>query len=222
VADQDHDEQLERDLDQALAEARRLDLTLRNGVARAIAHRTEIQLLLERAVEDAARARADAVADLRREAAAADAQEAARWRRSAEAAALRLAPAESLVESLRTQYASAVDTVERARLQVDEHATRVRAVSARRTELLGQLAAARAQDALARTLEDVDAPLDTAGPSLEELDERIRERIALTAARAEVDAGGPDDVLRELEASSAAREAQSRLDALRRENGLGS
>ena len=124
------------------------------------------------------------------------------------------------MESLRTQYASAVDVVERARALVDEHATRVRTVSARRTELLGQLAAARAQDALARTLEDVDAPIDTAGPSLEELDERIRERIALTAARAEVDAGGPDDVLRELEASTAAREAQSRLDALRRETGL--
>ena len=55
---------------------------------------------------------------------------------------------------------------------------------------------------------------------LEELDERIRERIALTAARAEVEAGGPEDTLRELEASSASRAAQSRLDELRRESGL--
>ena len=220
MTESDQDEELERDLDRALAEARRLDLTLRNGVARAIAHRTEIQLLLERAADDAARARADAVGALRREAAATDAGETARWRREAETAALRLAPAESLVEGLRGQYAGAVEAVERARAQVDEHAARVRAVSARRTELLGQLAAARAYDELARTLEDVDKPLDTGGPTLEDLDERIRERIALTAARAEVDAGGPEDILRELETSSAARQAQSRLDELRRESGL--
>jgi phage shock protein A len=210
----------ELELERALAEARRFDLALRNAVARAIAHRTEIELLLERAVDDAARARAEAVDGLRQEDAASDPEAAARARGAAERAALRLRPAEDLVEALKAQYATAVTQVERARTQVDEHAAQVERMSARRTELLGQLAGARLQEELARTMRDVGEPIDTAGPTLDELEERIRQRTALVEASAEVDAGSPTSAVRELEASAAARAARERLLRLRHEVGL--
>ena len=210
----------ELELERALAEARRFDLALRNAVARAIAHRTEIELLLERAADDAARARADAIDALRHEDAASDAATAARARGRAEAAALRLRPAEALVEALKVQYATAVAQVERARAQVDEHAARVQEIAARRSELLGQLAGARLQEELARTMRDVGEPVDTAGPTLDEVEERIRERAALAQAEVELASGSPVAALRELEESAATQSARSRLQELRREAGL--
>jgi phage shock protein A len=209
----------ELELERALAEARRFDLALRNAVARAIAHRTEIELLLERAAEDAARARADAIEALRHEDAADDAVAASGARRRAEAAALRLRPAEALVEALKGQYATAVAQVERARGQVDDHAAQVQRIAARRSELLGQLAGARLDEDLARTMRDVGEPVDTSGPTLDEVEERIRDRAALAQAEVEL-AAGPAGAVRELEASSAAQAARSRLEELRREAGL--
>jgi phage shock protein A len=213
-------DQDELELERALAEARRFDLALRNAVARAIAHRTELELLLERAVEDAARARADAIDALRREDAAGEPETATRARRAAESAALRLGPAERLVEALKSQYATAVGQVEQARAQVDEHAMQVERVSARRAELLGQLAGARVQEELARTLRNVGEPMDTSGPTLDELEDRIRERTALAQAEVEVEAGSPSAAIRDLEASSGTQAARARLAALRREVGL--
>ena len=47
-------------IEQAMADARKQDLELRNQAARVIAHRTELQMKLDRAIDDAAEARAQA------------------------------------------------------------------------------------------------------------------------------------------------------------------
>jgi phage shock protein A len=213
---EDRDARLE--IDAALSQARRRDLELRNAVARAIARRTEIQMLLERAEGDAAGAREDAIAALQHQDAATDAGEAQRWQRAAEDAALRLTPAEALVESLRSQYATAAGGVEQARGQVEEHERQLEGLMARRAELGSRLAAAGVQDELSQML-GRGAPADP-GPTLAELDERIRDRLDLAAARAEVDAGVSVDDQKVLEQGAAATEARARLDQLRRERGI--
>ena len=47
-------------IEQAMAEARKQDLELRNQAARVIAHRTELQMKLDRAIDESAEARAQA------------------------------------------------------------------------------------------------------------------------------------------------------------------
>jgi phage shock protein A len=215
-ASEDRDAQLE--IERALSEARRHDLDLRNAVARGIARRTEIQVLLEQAEGTAGTAREEAIDALRRHDAATDPAEAQRWQRAAEQAALRLTPAEALVESLRGQHATAVDAVEQARGQVEEHERQLDGLMARRAELRSRLAAAGVQDELSETLGR--GASDRPGRSLAELDELIADRIDLAAARAEVDAGLSVDDQKTLEQGAAASEARARLDQLRRESGI--
>ena len=76
------------------------------------------------------------------------------------------------------------------------------------------------QEELARTLRDVGEPMDTSGPTLDELEDRIRERAALAQAEVEVETGSPSAAIRDLEASSGTQAARARLLVLRREVGL--
>ena len=133
-------------IEQAMSEARKQDLELRNQAARVIAHRTELQMKLDRAIDDAADARAQAGQALKMAdgaSTAGDAAEVDKWTRTAQALAMKLETSEQLVDGLKSQYATATEQAELAKEQVNANALRLQELSAKRMELLGKLEQAR-------------------------------------------------------------------------------
>ena len=128
-------------LEQAVSEARRQDVELRTQAARVIALRTEIELRLDRAVDDREKLHDHAAAALREADAAArrgDAATAEKMTRGARAAAVRLEVADATVEGLKLQYVAAREQAEQAKLAVEENALELERLSARRLELVEQ------------------------------------------------------------------------------------
>jgi phage shock protein A len=210
-------------LEQALSEARRADQDLRNQAARVIAHRTEVQMKLDRAVDDAARAKEQTVQALRNADAAqtaGDAGEVERWNRTAQALALRLESAETLVETLKDQYRAAQQQSDVAKQHVDDNALELERLAAKRLELLGKLEQAKLQEQVNRTLQTLHRPVDAGAPSLSEIEEKIERRMALASATAELEAGSVEGAQRDVERSIAQTAAQARIASLRAELGL--
>jgi len=177
-------------IEQAMSEARKQDLELRNQAARVIAHRTELQMKLDRAIDDAADARAQAGQALKMAdgaSTAGDAAEVDKWNRTAQALAMKLETSEQLVDGLKTQYATATEQAELAKEQVNANALRLQELSAKRMELLGKLEQARMQEQVNQTLEQLSKPMEsTAGPTLGEIEDKINRRMANASARAEL------------------------------------
>jgi phage shock protein A len=211
-------------IEQAMSEARKQDLELRNQAARVIAHRTELQMKLDRAIDDAADARAQAGQALKMAdgaVSAGDAAEVDKWNRTAQALAMKLETSEQLVDGLKTQYATATEQAELAKEQVNANALRLQELSAKRMELLGKLEQARMQEQVNQTLEQLSKPMETnAGPTLGEIEDKINRRMANASARAELESASIEGAQRDVERSLQQASAQARLDKLREELGL--
>lgn len=211
-------------IEQAVADARRQDLELRNQAARVIAHRSEVQMRLDRAVEDAAKAKEQAAQALRNAQQSQEAGHAAdadRWTRAAQALVMRLESTESLVESLKAQYGTATEQAELAKTQVNDNALRLEQLTSKRMELVGKLQQAKMQEEVNRTMATLNRPVDTSGPSLTEIEDKINRRMALASATSELEAGGVAGAQADVERSVQELGAQRRLDALRAELGIG-
>jgi phage shock protein A len=211
-------------IEQAMSEARKQDLELRNQAARVIAHRTELQMKLDRAIDDAADARAQAGQALKMAdgaATAGDAAEVDKWNRTAQALAMKLETSEQLVDGLKTQYATATEQAELAKEQVNSNALRLQELSAKRMELLGKLEQAKMQEQVNQTLEQLSKPMESnAGPTLSEIEDKINRRMANASAHAELESASIEGAQRDVERSLAQASAQARLDKLREELGL--
>jgi phage shock protein A len=211
-------------IEQSVAEARRQDLELRSQAARVIAHRSEVQMRLDRAVEESAKAKEQAGQALRNaEAASAkgDTAEAERWMRAAQSLAMRLESSESLVESLKGQYRVAMEQAQGAKAQVDDNAMRLEGLVSRRMELMGKLQQAKMQEEVNKTLEALHRPMEATGPSFEQIEDKINRRMALASATSELESTGLSGAQMDVERSVQEMGAQKRLDALRQELGLG-
>jgi phage shock protein A len=211
-------------IEQAMAEARKQDLELRNQAARVIAHRTELQMKLDRAIDESAEARAQAGQALKNAdsaTTAGDSVEIDKWTRTAQALAMKLETTETLVEGLKTQYSTATQQAELAKEQVNANALRLQELSAKRMELLGKLEQAKMQEQVNQTLEQLSKPMESsAGPTLKEIEDKINRRMAGASARAELESSSIEGAQRDVERSLAQASAQVRLDKLREELGL--
>jgi phage shock protein A len=211
-------------IEQAMAEARKQDLELRNQAARVIAHRTELQMKLDRAIDESAEARAQAGQALKNAdsaTTAGDSVEIDKWTRTAQALAMKLETTETLVEGLKTQYSTATQQAELAKEQVNANALRLQELSTKRMELLGKLEQAKMQEQVNQTLEQLSKPMESnAGPTLKEIEDKINRRMAGASARAELESSSIEGAQRDVERSLAQASAQVRLDKLREELGL--
>jgi phage shock protein A len=211
-------------IEQAMQESRKQDLQLRNQAARVIAHRTELQMRLDRAADDSAQARSQAAQALKMADDATRQNDAAsvdKWTRAAQALALRLHSGEEMVESLKGQYQTATQQAELAKQQVNDNAMRLSELSAKRMELVGKLEQAKMQEQVNRTMEQLSQPLDTSGPSIGEIENKINLRMASASARAELDSASIEGAQQDVERSMAQAQAQARLESLREELGIG-
>jgi phage shock protein A len=210
-------------IEQAVDDARRQDAEFRMQAARVIANRTEVQMQLDKAVDRAATLKEHAGHTLREADAAAragDGPAVEKWTRQAQTIALQLESAESLVETLKTQYRAATEQAEIAKEQVNQNALRLEELTARRLELLGKLEQAKMQERVNATLATLSRPIDTGGPTLGEIEDKIDRRMALASAHAELADASVTSSQIEIERSMRELAANQRLAELRQELGL--
>ena len=188
-------------IEQMIGDARRQDQELRTQAARVIAHRNEVQLKLDRAVEDAAKAKAQAGQALRNADAATqkgDAAEAEKWTNLAQSLAMKLQSSESMVESLKQQYGAASQQSDLAKREVDQNALRLEQLSAKRMELLGKLEQAKMQEQVNQTLQQISRPMEQSGPTVDEIEDKINRRMAQASATGELESASIAGAQREM------------------------
>ncbi len=210
-------------IEQAMAEAKKQDLALRNQAAQVIAHRTEIQMLLDRSVEESTKARGEAGQALRKLDEASrggDVAEGERWTRAANALAMKLEATESSVTSLKAQLGTANEQAEVAKQHVNENAMRVQELSAKRMELLGKLEQTKMQERVNATVAQLSQPLADTGPTIASVEDKINARMALASAKAELGESSVEGAEREVARSLSQASAELRLSKLREELGI--
>lgn len=211
------------EVEMAITEAKRQDQALRNQAAKVIAHRTQLEQKLEKAADTLGEAREIAKqALLRADKAKAegDTEGFDKWTRAAQTQALKMQAAENNLGSLKEQYELAQGQAEEAKRAVQQNASRVEELLARRMDLMGKLEQAKMQEAVNLAVEGMNASLDMDAPSLDNVEEKIQGRLAKAKADAELRAATPDGAEAELREAINMASADAQLETLRAELGL--
>jgi phage shock protein A len=211
-------------IEAAINEAQERDKVLRNEAAKVIAHRTKVADDVEDYAADVAEAKELAKqALLKADAAtkAGNAAEASRWTQGAQAIALRLQASQNNLDSMRKQLVTADQQAAQAKDSVHANAMRLQEVAAKRMEMLGQLESAKMQESVNAAMASINATVGEGVPSLQEIEDKIETRMAEAQAKTELTASTPEGAMAELEADVNLAAADSALDELRSELGLG-
>ncbi|HKX69790.1 MAG TPA: PspA/IM30 family protein [Acidimicrobiales bacterium] len=212
------------EIEAAIDEARKTDQNLRNEAAKVIAHRTrvadEIQDLAEQVAESKELARQ---ALLKSDAAlqAGNAVDAEKWNKAAQSIAMKLTAAQNNLDSMQQQLLTADQQAEQAKAAVQNNAMRLEEISSKRLEMLGQLEQAKMQESVNKAMASINATVGGDAPSLQEIEDKIRDRMAEAKAKTELTAVTPEGAIAELEREVDLASASGALDELRAELGLG-
>ena len=211
------------EIEAAINEARQQDKVLRNEAAKVIAHRTRVADEVEEASKEVAEARELAkqallkADDATRTGNAAESQ---KWTAAAQSIAMRLQASQKNVEAMQQQLVLADQQSQQAQSAVRNNAMRLEEVAAKRMQMLGQLQAAKMQETVNKAMATISAKVGGDAPSLDEIEDKIQDRMAAAAAHAQLDADSPDGAMAELERSVDLSSANATLDDLRAELGL--
>jgi phage shock protein A len=89
-------------------------------------------------------------------------------------------------------------------------------------QMLGQLEAAKMQESVNRAMDAMNAQVgDTSQLSLDAVNDKIKNRMAIAQAQAEIRSATPDGAIAELKQSTGMLKAEAALDDLRAELGIG-
>jgi phage shock protein A len=215
----------EIEIEQAIQEAMKRDQELRNQAAKVIANRTQIAQEAEEAAGDVAEAKELAKqALLKADSAtkAGNAADADKWNRAASQIAMKMQASQNAYDMLQKQLVTANAQAESAKVAVQNNATAVQELSAKRMELLSQLQAAKMQESVNKAMTQLNSSVGTDAPSMEEVENKIQARMAEASAKAELaSTTDPDIAIAELKRSTTELKAATALDSLRAELGLG-
>ncbi|MGH3650615.1 MAG: PspA/IM30 family protein [Acidimicrobiia bacterium] len=213
----------EIEIQSAIDEAKRRDQDLRNQAAKVIAHKTQLNLQIERAASSVGEAKEMAKqALIRADEATASGDQAGveKWTHAAQSLAMKLQASENNLTSLKGQYETAVAQAEEAKEAVQTNAMQVQELSAKRLEMLGSLQQAKMQEAVNNAVQTMSTSIDDEGPNLDAVENKIEQRKAEAMARAELHEATPEGAEQELRKAVNMTEANAKLDELRAELGL--
>jgi phage shock protein A len=213
------------EIEQAIQEAQKRDRELRNQAAMVLANRQRVEQELEESSGDLAEAKELAKQALLKADAsmkAGNMAEAEKWNAAASQIALKMQSAQNSVEMYRKQLETATVQAEAAKKAVQQNAMAVQEMAAKRMQMLGQLEAAKMQESINKAMDAMNAQVgDTSVLSLDAVNDKIQQRMATASAHAELKAATPDGAIAELKMSTGMLKAESALDDLRSELGLG-
>lgn len=214
----------EIEIEAAIAEARKNDQSLRNEAAKVIAHRTRVADEVEDTAKEVGEAKELARQALLKSDAAMKAgstADAEKWNAAAQSIAMRLQASQKNLDSMQQQLTVADQQAEQAKQAVHDNAMRLEEITAKRMEMLGQLEQAKMQESVNTAMASINASVGGDAPSLKEIEDKIEDRMAEAMAKTELTAETPEGAMAELEREVDLASANSALDDLRAELGLG-
>jgi len=213
----------EIEIEQAIQEAKKRDQELRNQAAKVVAHRTQLESKIDRSADDAGEARElakQALLKSQESTKAGDAAGAEKWTRAATGLAMKLQASENNLNSLKSQFSSAVAQAEDAKKAVQQNAMRLQELAAKRMELVGSLQQAKMQESVNKAVESISATMGDDAISLERVEEKIEQRKANAMAKAELREVTPEGAEMELREAVSVAQADAKLAELRKELGI--
>ncbi len=210
-------------LEQAIGEARDQHRLLTEQAANVIANQTQLQVRLDRSIEEYGRVTASArqavlLAD--QAATAGDTAKAANFSQAAEAFVARQIVLEREIDGLKRSLLDATAASDRAKQAVRTSSMALQKKLAEREALLSRLDQAEMQEQMNAAMQQLTASVGGDSPTLEEVSDKIDRRLA--AAQAMTEIGGATIDMQMLEVEEAKRQAETdvRLGALRSELGI--
>jgi phage shock protein A len=213
----------EIEIEQAIHEAKKRDQDLRNQAAKVVAHRVQLESKIGNSAEDVGGARElakQALLKAQESTAAGDAPAADKWTKAAQGLAMKLQASENNLNSLKSQYESAVAQADDAKKAVQQNAMRLQELAAKRMELVGDLQQAKMQETVNKAVESISATMDDDAVSLSKVEEKIEKRKAEAMAHAELREATPDGAEIELREAVSIAQADAKLEELKAELGI--
>jgi phage shock protein A len=134
--------------------------------------------------------------------------------------AMRLTAAENNLNSLKSQFETAVGQADDAKKAVQQNAMRLQELAAKRMELVGSLQQAKMQESVNKAVEAMSATMDTEGVSLDKVEQKIEQRKADAMAKAELREATPEGAEMELREAVSLSQADAKLAELKTELGI--
>ncbi len=212
-------------LEQAIREARQQHKRLTEQATNVIANQKQLQLRLDRAIEDYEKANASARQALLlgdQEARDGHSDKASSFNAAAEAFATKIIGLEAQVAQLKQQLLDATQASERAKAAVAQNSTALQKKFAEREQLLSQLDQAKMQEAINTAMAQLSETVGEDVPTFEEVRTKIERRVARAQAASDLTGTAVESKMLEVEQAQMSAEAQARLSELRSELGLSS
>ncbi len=210
-------------LEQAISEAREQHRLLTEQAANVIANQSQLQMRLDRAIEEYERTSGSArqallLAD--QATAAGDTERAASLNQAAEGFAARLISLERDMESLKRSLLDATAASDRAKQAVRTSSSALQKKLAEREALLSRLDQAQMQEQMNAAMQQLSAGVGGDVPTLDEVRVKIDRRLAAAHATTEVQGTNVDLQMLEVEEAQRQAETDARLSELRGQLGI--
>ncbi|MBM3673008.1 MAG: PspA/IM30 family protein [Actinobacteria bacterium] len=210
-------------LEQAIKEARDQHRKLTEQAANVIANQKQLQLKLDRAIEEYEKANKSArqallISD--QETRAGNADKASSMTQAAEAFANKLINLEAEIESLKKGLLEATQASEKAKAAVTQNSAALQKKLAEKEKLLSQLDQAKMQEQMNKAMATLNEAVGEEVPTFDEVRNKIEKRLAKAQATSDLTGASVDTKMLEVEQAQMSAEAQARLSELRSELGL--
>ena len=211
-------------IEQAITEAQEQHRRLREQAANVIANQKQGELALNRSMEELQKVNTNARQALLMAQDAqtkGDAAKAAQYNQAAESFASRLIELERTVEDQKQLVLQATQAADNAKAAVQQNATNLQRKLAERSKLLSQLDQAKMQEQMNKAMSSLSETVGQDVPTFDEVRNKIEARYAKAKATSELNESSVESRMMEIEQATVNVEAQSRLEQLKAELGLG-
>ena len=206
-------------IQQAIEDAQRQHQALSQQAAAVIGNQRQLEMKLNRQLEDIERLQANtrqALTLADKAAASGDAAKATEYTNAAEAFAAQLVTAEQSVEDLKALHDQSLQAAEQAKRAVEQNSMTLQQKLSERTTLLSQLEQAKMQEQVSASLNqmsELSAPGNT--PSLDQVRDKIERRYANALGSAELSRNSVQGRMLEVQQASVQMAGHSRLEQIR-------
>ena len=206
-------------IEQAINEAQRQHQALSQQAAAVIGNQRQLEMQLNRRLEDVEKLQANArqalkLADKAR--GEGNAQKAQEYENAAEAFAAQLVTAEQGVEDTKQLHDQALQQAAQAKQAVERNAAHLQQQVAERSKLLSQLEQAKMQEKVSETMQSMNS-ITASGPNLDQVREKIERRYANALGAAELAQNSIQGRMAEVEQAGIQMAGHSRLEQIRAE-----
>lgn len=206
-------------IEQAINDAQRQHQALSQQAAAVIGNQRQLEMQLNRRLEDVEKLQANARQALQladRARGEGDAQKAQEYENAAEAFAAQLVTAEASVDDTKQLHDQALQQAAQAKQAVERNAAHLQQQVAERSKLLSQLEQAKMQEKVSETMQSMNSITST-GPNLDQVRDKIERRYANALGAAELAQNSIEGRMAEVEQAGIQMAGHGRLEQLRAE-----